>query len=88
MLIVVSLYVSITTANAENKRNRQIKKSEFDVPVKQRSAQQKASCIRFWRNKSKFSIQSVNGGEKLFFDAKAYWKGEQVGGKRASRTLL
>ena len=78
LLIVVSLYVSITTANVENKRNRQMSavddavyetlvqltKSEFDVPVKQRSAQQKASCVRFWRNKSKFSIQNVNGGEK------------------------
>ena len=79
LLIVVSLYVSIATANVENKRNRQMSavddaalydtlvqltKSEFDVPVKQRSAQQKASCVRFWRNKSKLSIQNVNGKEK------------------------
>ena len=52
----------------------QLTKREFDVPVKQRSAQQKASCVRFWRNKSKFSIQSVNGEEKLFFDGKAVMK--------------
>lgn len=91
LLIVVSLYVSITTANAENKQNRQMSavdavyemlvqltKSEFDVPVKQRSAQQKASCVRFWRNKSKFSIQSINGEEKLFFDGKAVMKKSEL----------
>ena len=92
LLIVVSLYVSITTANVENKRNRQMSavddavydtlvqltKSEFDVPVKQRSAQQKASCVRFWRNKSKFSIQNVNGEEKLFFDGKAVMKKSEL----------
>lgn len=92
LLIVVSLYVMISTANRENQRNRQMSavndavydtlveltKGEFDVPVKQRSAQQKASCVRFWRNKSKFSIQKVNGEEKLFFDGKAVMKKSEL----------
>ena len=88
LLIMVSLYVSITTADVENKRNRQMSavddavyetlvqltKGKFDVPVKEQSAQQKASCIRFWRNKSKLSIQNVTGEENLFFDRKAVMK--------------
>ena len=92
LLIVVSLYVSISTANGENQRNRkmsavndavydtlvELTKGEFDVPVKQRSAKQKASCVRFWRNKSKFSIQKVNGEEKLFFDGKAVMKTSEL----------
>ena len=49
-------------------------KGKFDVPVKQRSAQQKVSCVRFWRNKSKVTIQKVNGEVKLFFDGKAVRK--------------
>ena len=92
LLIVVSLYVMTSTANGENQRNRQMSavndavydtlveltNGEFDVPVKQRSAQQKASCVRFWRNKSKFSIQKVNGEEKLFFDGKAVMKKSEL----------
>ena len=92
LLTAVSPYVSISTANVENKRNRQMSavddavydtlvqltKSEFDVPVKQRSAQQKASCVRFWRNKSKFKIQKVNGKERLFFDWKAVMKKSEL----------
>ena len=79
LLIVVSLYVSITTANVARCQlwmmpsNLQ-KANLMCWPVKQRSAQQKASCVRFWRNKSKFSIQNVNGEEKLFFDGKAVMK--------------
>ena len=56
----------------------QLTKNEFDVPVKQRSAQQKASCVRFWRNKSKFSIQNVNGEQKLLFDGKAVMKKSEL----------
>ena len=92
LFIVVSLYVSISTANGENQRNRQMSavndavydtlveltKGEFDVPVKQRSAQQKASCVRVWRKKSKFSIQKVNGEEKLFFDGKTVMKKSEL----------
>ena len=92
LLIVVSLYVMISTANGENQRNHQMSavndavydtlvkltKGEFDVPVKQGSAQQKASCVRFWRNKSKFSIQKVNGEEKLFFDGEAVMKKSEL----------
>ena len=39
---------------------------------------QKASCVRFWRHKSKFSIQKVNGEEKLFFDRKAVMKKSEL----------
>ena len=53
-------------------------KGKFDVPVKQRSAQQKVSCVRFWRNISKFTIQKVNGEEKLFFDGKAVTKKSEL----------
>ena len=92
LLIAASPFVSSATSNVESKRNRQMSavddavydtlvqltKCEFDVPVKQRSAQQKASCVRFWRNKSKFSIQKVNGVERLFFDGKAVMKKSEL----------
>ena len=72
LFISVSFHAG-STVNVEYKRSRQISavddavydtlvqltKGDFDVPVKQRSLQQKASCVRFWRNKSKFSIQNI-----------------------------
>ena len=55
LLIVVSLYVSITTANVENKRNRQMSavddavqltKSEFDVLASQAKVCSTKSVLR------------------------------------------
>ncbi|XP_070563836.1 KRAB-A domain-containing protein 2-like [Ptychodera flava] len=44
---------------------------EFDVPVADRTAQQKAACVRFWRNKHKFRIKEIQGEQQLLFNGKA-----------------
>ena len=76
----------------QGKRNRQMSavddavydalfrltKGTFEVPVKIRSAQQKAACVRYWRNQKKFRIKDVNGKEKLFLNEKAVLKKSEL----------
>ena len=47
---------------------------KFDVPVKKRSTKQKSACVRYWRNKTKFSIEIVKGQKKLCFEGKEVLK--------------
>ena len=81
MLLIVLL---LLVAEGASKRTRQICsvdderyytlvalcKGEFAVAVYERTTKQKAAYVRFWRQKSKFSVRVDNGEEKLFFDKK------------------
>ena len=44
----------------------QMVKGEFNIPVKERTAQQNTARVRFWRNKDKLSLQ----GGMLCFEGK------------------
>ena len=41
-------------------------KKEFSVPVEERSKEEKAAIIKFWRHKGKFT----NDGDTLLYDGK------------------
>ena len=45
---------------------RQMVEGEFDVPVKKRTALQKSTLVRYWRNKNRFSID--RNGNLLYDD--------------------
>ena len=49
-------------------------KGEWNVPLRERTTKQKLCCIRFWRNRLRFSIENMNGEEKLLFDGKVVVK--------------
>lgn len=54
----------------------QMVKGEFTIPVKERTAQQNAPRVRFWRNKDKLSLQ----GGMLSFEGKPIVKKSSLKG--------
>ena len=54
----------------------QMVKGEFNIPVKERTAQQNAARVRFWRNKDKLSLQ----GGMLCFEGKPIVKKSSLKG--------
>ena len=54
----------------------QMVKGEFTIPVKERTAQQNAARVRFWRNKDKLSLQ----GGMLCFEGKPIVKKSSLKG--------
>lgn len=84
--------ITLLIGCGHGKKNRQISAMEndvydiilnlcrgtFHVPVNQRTAIQKATLVRFWRNKDRYTVKKVDGAEKLLFDGKAVVKKSEL----------